>query len=135
MEHTCKNIAELPRIADVLLTTFPTSKVFALYGTMGAGKTTFIKALCKQLHVKDMTNSPSFAIVNEYLTEAGSSVFHFDFYRIKKASEFFDLGCEEYLYSNDYCFIEWPEKIHDLLPETTVVVKISEMNGNRIFNF
>ena len=99
------------------------SKVFAFYGKMGAGKTTFVKAICEALGVEDVVTSPTFAIVNEYKAPEGS-VYHFDFYRIKNLREAYDIGCEEYFYSGYPCFIEWPELIEDLLPEDVVKVCI-----------
>jgi len=98
--------------------------VFAFYGKMGAGKTTFIKAVCEQLGVEDTVTSPTFAIVNEYEAAQGRPIYHFDFYRIKKVSEAYDMGCEEYFYSGHPCFIEWPELIEEVLPEETVNVTI-----------
>lgn len=135
MEFICNDISELPAIASELLIKYPSSRIFAFYGKMGVGKTTFIKALCEKLKVKDVSNSPSFAIINEYLTEKNEPVYHFDFYRIKSISEFFDLGCEEYFYGGDYCLIEWPEKIEECLPDEKVIVQISEKNNKRIFRF
>jgi tRNA threonylcarbamoyladenosine biosynthesis protein TsaE len=117
--------SELPQAADALLKAYPDSRVFACYGQMGAGKTTFIKILCKTLGVPDIVQSPTFAIINEYKRDSGESVFHFDFYRIKKAEEAFDIGYEDYVYSGSYCFIEWPELIEGLLPEDAVRVVIS----------
>lgn len=99
-------------------------RVFAFYGKMGAGKTTFIKAVCEALGVTDVVTSPTFAIVNEYADAAGRPVYHFDFYRIKNLREAYDMGCEEYFYSGNPCFIEWPELIDGLLPEDTVSVTI-----------
>ena len=108
------------------------NKVFAFYGKMGAGKTTFIKAICEELGVEDVVNSPTFAIVNEYTDGNGEPIFHFDFYRIKKESEAYDIGFEEYVYSGHLCFMEWPELIEDLLPEDTVKVCIEELeDGTR----
>ena len=92
---------------------------------MGAGKTTFIKALCNCLEVKDVVQSPTFSIINEYKTRLGESVFHFDFYRIKNLEEVFDIGYEEFFYSGCYCFIEWPDRIEAILPENTVKVTIT----------
>lgn len=135
MEFICNYISELPVIASELLKNHPASRIFAFYGKMGAGKTTFIKSICECLKVKDVSNSPSFGIINEYQTEKDEAVYHFDFYRIKSASEFFDLGCEEYLYSGEYCLIEWPEIIEDLLPEEKVSVYINEQEHKRIFRF
>jgi tRNA threonylcarbamoyladenosine biosynthesis protein TsaE len=120
----CENVHSLDAAASRILTTFSRHRVFALFGNMGAGKTTFIKALCKKLHVKDVVNSPTFAIVNEYLDTNGESVFHFDFYRLKKESEAIDIGYDEYVYSGCYCFMEWPEKIENLLPEGYVSVRL-----------
>ena len=108
-------------------------KIVAFYGSMGAGKTTFIKAICDVLGVTDTVNSPTFAIVNEYLAASGDSIFHFDFYRIKKIEEAYDFGYEDYFYSGDLCLIEWPELIEELLPEDTVRVKIEEIEtGERV---
>jgi tRNA threonylcarbamoyladenosine biosynthesis protein TsaE len=106
--------------------------VFAFYGKMGAGKTTFIKAVCEELGVGDTVTSPTFAIVNEYEAADGRPIYHFDFYRIKKVSEAYDMGCEEYFYSGHPCFIEWPELIEEVLPEDTVVVTIEALpDGGR----
>jgi tRNA threonylcarbamoyladenosine biosynthesis protein TsaE len=106
--------------------------VFAFYGKMGAGKTTFIKAVCEQLGVDDTVTSPTFAIVNEYEAANGRPIYHFDFYRIKKVSEAYDMGCEEYFYSGHPCFIEWPELIEEVLPEETVNVTIEvQPDGER----
>lgn len=111
-------------------------KVFAFYGEMGAGKTTFIKAICENLGVEDMINSPTFSIVNEYLGADGNIIYHMDCYRIEKESEATDIGVTGYLYSGNYCFIEWPEKIERLLPDDIVKVKIAETeNGTRIVEF
>jgi tRNA threonylcarbamoyladenosine biosynthesis protein TsaE len=91
---------------------------------MGAGKTTFIKALCRELGVDDIVQSPTFAIINEYKTRQGNSIFHFDFYRIRKPEEAFDIGYEDYFYSGSYCFIEWPELVESLLPADTIRVTL-----------
>ena len=101
--------------------------VFAFYGKMGAGKTTFIKAVCEVLGVEDVITSPTFAIVNEYRSDlAGELIYHFDFYRIKKLDEVYDMGYEDYFYSGALCFIEWPELIEELLPGNTIKVSIEE---------
>lgn len=107
--------------------------VFAFYGKMGAGKTTFVKAICEELGVEDTITSPTFAIVNEYRSDlAGELIYHFDFYRIKKLDEVYDMGYEDYFYSGAICFIEWPELIEELLPGNTVKVSIEEIeNGER----
>lgn len=116
----------LQEVADQLIDSFENERIFALYGSMGAGKTTFIKALCKTLGSTDNVTSPTFAIVNEYNSGNAFPIYHFDFYRIKKLEEAFDLGYEDYIYSNNYCFIEWPELIDSLLPKKYVEVRISE---------
>ena len=103
-----------------------TSKVFAFYGKMGAGKTTFIKAICEVFGVDDVITSPTFAIVYEYTAASGTPIYHFDFYRIKKIEEVYDMGYEDYFYSNNLCFLEWPELIENLLPGDAVRVTIRE---------
>ena len=107
--------------------------VFALYGKMGAGKTTFIKALCQELGVEDVVTSPTFAVINEYRSDiAGELIYHFDFYRIKKLEEVYDMGYEDYFYSGALCFIEWPELVEELLPGNTIKVTIEELeDGSR----
>ncbi|MDZ7741366.1 MAG: tRNA (adenosine(37)-N6)-threonylcarbamoyltransferase complex ATPase subunit type 1 TsaE [Bacteroidota bacterium] len=126
----CKSLKGLNQIARELLEEYSGKSVFALYGAMGAGKTTFVKALCQELGVIENVSSPTFSIINEYKTDTGSRVFHFDFYRIKKIEEAYDIGYEDYFYSGEYCFIEWPEMIEELLPENCVYLKIEEM-GNQ----
>ncbi|MBP5518322.1 MAG: tRNA (adenosine(37)-N6)-threonylcarbamoyltransferase complex ATPase subunit type 1 TsaE [Bacteroidales bacterium] len=101
------------------------SNIFAFYGKMGAGKTTFIKAICKALGVKDIVNSPTFTIINEYKSSRGFPVYHFDFYRINKIQEAFDIGTEDYFAGNGLCLIEWPEKIEEILPEDHIKVTIT----------
>lgn len=130
MKFTLENI---DKAAAEFLKELGDRKVVAFYGSMGAGKTTFIKAICDVLGVTDTVNSPTFAIVNEYLAASGSSIYHFDFYRIKKIEEAYDFGYEDYFYSGDLCLIEWPELIEELLPEDTVRVKIEEIEtGERV---
>ncbi|MBP5195947.1 MAG: tRNA (adenosine(37)-N6)-threonylcarbamoyltransferase complex ATPase subunit type 1 TsaE [Bacteroidaceae bacterium] len=120
----------LPQAAQQFISNMGNARVFAFYGNMGAGKTTFIKALCECLGVTDTVTSPTFAIVNEY--EGRERVYHFDFYRIRRIEEAYDLGFEEYCYSGHLCFIEWPELIEDLLPEDAVRVNIEALaDGSR----
>ncbi len=108
-------------------------KVFAFYGSMGAGKTTFIKALCEEMGVTETVTSPTFAIINEYRDREGKTIYHFDFYRIRNLREAFDFGYEDYFYSGNLCFIEWPELVESILPENTVKITIRELeNGSRI---
>jgi tRNA threonylcarbamoyladenosine biosynthesis protein TsaE len=119
-----KHIKDLNSIAKLLISAFPGEQIFAFYGKMGAGKTTFIQSVCKALGSEDTVTSPTFALINEYKTGDRKSVFHFDFYRIKDLEEVFDLGYEDYLYNGSYCLIEWPELIEPLLPENIIKVKI-----------
>ena len=111
-------------------------RVFAFYGKMGAGKTTFVKAICEELGVNDVITSPTFAIINEYTSAKDDTIFHFDFYRIKKLEEVYDMGYEDYFYSGALCFIEWPELIEEILPDDAVRVSIAEQeDGSRIVTF
>jgi tRNA threonylcarbamoyladenosine biosynthesis protein TsaE len=125
MELKARNIDELQNVAETILSRQQNHRVFAVRGKMGAGKTTLIKAFCEVLGVEEIVSSPTFALVNEYTDTNGESVFHFDFYRIKKIEEVFDIGYEEYFYSGNYCFVEWPELIEGLLPEGYVTIDIS----------
>ena len=124
------NIQDLDHIEDAareFIKNMGDDTVFAFYGKMGAGKTTFIKALCKLLGVEEEVNSPTFAIINEYRSETTAElIYHFDFYRIKKLEEVYDLGYEDYFYSGALCFIEWPELIEELLPLDAKKVTITE---------
>jgi tRNA threonylcarbamoyladenosine biosynthesis protein TsaE len=131
MKIALTNLSELPEAARKLLDTFNSSRVFAFHGELGAGKTTFIKAACKELGVNDPMSSPSFGIVNEYHRANKESVYHFDLYRLKQLEEAYDIGLPEYLDSGSYCFIEWPEKAEAFLPEETIHVTIRELNGLR----
>lgn len=121
-------------IARMLLEAAGQARVFAIYGEMGAGKTTLIQELCRVLEVRDHVTSPTFNILNEYVTPSGEPVYHFDFYRIRSESEAYDLGYEDYLFSGHYCFIEWPERIHNLLPDTCMRVHIESGDEGRIIS-
>ena len=148
--HDIDNIQQAARqfiegIKNILEPTSNIPKVIAFYGKMGAGKTTFIKALCEELGVEDVITSPTFAIVNEYEVNENSSrytlysslkkIYHFDFYRIKKIEEVYDMGYEDYFYSGNLCLIEWPELIEDLLPEEALCVTIEEQSdGSRLIS-
>ena len=119
-----KNLNDIESAAKEFLATVGDKRHFAFYGPMGAGKTTFIKAVCEQLGTTDTVSSPSFAIINEYNSAAGR-IFHFDFYRIKNLEEAYNLGYEDYFFGSDYCFVEWPEKVEELMPEHFTIVKIT----------
>ena len=137
MEIIIKDMEHIAEAAKEFVAAIGDHRVFAFYGHMGAGKTTFIKAICEELGVEDVITSPTFAIVNEY--EASSSslpIYHFDFYRIKKLEEVYDMGYEDYFYSGALCFIEWPELIEELLPTDAVKVSIDEQeDGSRLVSF
>lgn len=120
---------ELQNAANELIAMFSEERVFAFYGKMGAGKTTFIQCICRALGSPDNVTSPTFALINEYNTMEMDSIFHFDFYRIKALEEAYDLGYEDYIYSGSYCLIEWPEMIESLLPENLVEVKIEVLDN------
>lgn len=124
MEILVENVQGLTDAARQLLVAGADKRVFLFYGDMGVGKTTFIKVICELLGVRDSTSSPTFSIVNEYQSDHGL-VYHFDFYRLRSEQEAFDMGYEEYFYSGNYCFVEWPEKIAGLLPEDAVEVNLS----------
>ena len=119
-----KSLNQLEEVATAFIKQMDNRTVFAFYGEMGAGKTTFIKAVCRLLGVSENITSPTFAIVNEYIAANDSLIYHFDCYRLKNLKEAYDIGAEEYFYSGNVCFVEWPEKIEDLLPANTVNVKI-----------
>lgn len=126
------SIEEINKIARQFIDGMGSNRIFAFYGNMGAGKTTFIKAICEELGVTDTVTSPTFAIINEYTSPTEGSIYHFDFYRIKKLEEVFDMGFEDYFYSGNLCFIEWPELIEDILPAEAVKVTITQLpDGTR----
>ena len=134
MEIRIENIEKIREAAREFVANIGDSTVFAFYGKMGAGKTTFIKAVCEELGVEDVITSPTFAIVNEYRSDAsGELIYHFDFYRVKKIEEVYDMGFEDYFYSGALCFIEWPELCEEVLPEDNVKVTIEESSdGTRV---
>ncbi len=126
------SLDKIDEVARDFLSYYGNERVIAFYGEMGAGKTTFVKALCKALMIEDTVNSPSFAIVNEYHNANDDIVYHFDFYRLKEEEEAYDMGYEDYLYSGNYCMIEWPEKIATLLPKGRLDLHIlEEADGRR----
>lgn len=130
MEINIQSLEQIHEAAKQFVQNMGDNTVFAFYGKMGAGKTTFIKAICEELGVKDVITSPTFAIVNEYRSEETAElIYHFDFYRIKKLDEVYDMGYEDYFYSGAVCFIEWPELIEDLLPGNAVSVTIEDVDG------
>ena len=158
MEIKIQDIQHISEAARTFIEHMPAGTVYAFYGKMGAGKTTFIKALCEELGVEDVITSPTFAIVNEYTMgeegerrkeegerrkdegertkEEGRSIYHFDFYRIKKLEEVYDMGFDDYFYSGNLCFIEWPELVEEILPEDAVRVTIEEgEDGCRLIRF
>lgn len=132
MEITIKSLDTIQEAAKEFINRMGEGKVFAFYGKMGAGKTTFIKALCETLGVKDVITSPTFSLINEYTNGKGNSIYHFDFYRIKKLEEVYDMGYEDYFYSGNLCLLEWPELIEEILPENVIKVTIEEQaDGTR----
>lgn len=136
MEIKIGSLDEIGMAAQEFVAAMGERTVFAFYGKMGAGKTTFIKAVCEELGVEDVINSPTFAIVNEYVDGGGNPIYHFDFYRIKNLQEVLDIGYEDYVYSGNVCFMEWPELIENLLPDDAVKVTIEEeMDGGRKVTF
>lgn len=128
MQFIVDKVEDLAAAAERMIAQYPQERIFLFYGHMGAGKTTFINALCAALEVQDSTSSPTFSIVNEYASAHGP-LFHFDFYRLKDESEALDLGYEEYFYSGNYCFVEWPEKIENLLPSHYLKITIEAIDN------
>lgn len=129
------SLSDLPAVAQSVGEALKRSSLVVFRGEMGAGKTTLITELCRQLGVTDRTGSPTFSIINEYKTEGGGRICHFDFYRINQYWEAIDLGWFDYLESDAICLVEWPEKIETLLPASLITVKISQQSdGNRLFD-
>ncbi|HEX8548216.1 MAG TPA: tRNA (adenosine(37)-N6)-threonylcarbamoyltransferase complex ATPase subunit type 1 TsaE [Cytophagaceae bacterium] len=124
------SLATINNAANSLVTKLGAEKVWLFDGEMGSGKTTLIKEICRVLLVEDNVTSPTFSIVNEYSALQGTNIYHFDFYRIKSEIEAMDIGCDEYFYSGNYCFIEWPSKIPHLLPEKYVTITIDIVDEN-----
>jgi len=131
MRIIIKDKKHLPAAVRKLLHAAGNRKIFAFYGAMGAGKTTIIKSICRELDASDTVTSPTFTLVNEYKTSSGESIFHIDFYRINKQEEVYDFGIEEYLTGDSYCFMEWPELIEELLPQETFKIKIKVEAGDQ----
>lgn len=127
---TIDSLSDLPKVADLVLESLNGRNVVAFFAPMGAGKTTLISTLMETLGSEDIVTSPTFALVNQYYTAEREPVYHFDFYRINSINEAFDMGYEEYFYSGDLCLVEWPEKVEQLLPEDTMVVKIEIIDEN-----
>lgn len=136
-ELVCHSLDDLNKVATRLINQFPDNRIFAFYGEMGAGKTTFIKTICDVLNVDDIASSPTFSLVNVYNRIDNNPVYHFDFYRVKTIEEVYDIGYEDYFFSGQYCFIEWPEMIDSLLPDNVVNVYIDAEEGssNRVIRF
>ena len=133
MKIRITSLDNIREAAKAFLAGMGTSKVVAFYGKMGAGKTTFIKAICEELGVEDVITSPTFALVNEYTAGNGAPVYHFDFYRIKRLDEVYDMGYEDYFYGGNLCLLEWPELIEDILPDDAMRVSIMEQeDGSRV---
>ncbi|HEY4787862.1 MAG TPA: tRNA (adenosine(37)-N6)-threonylcarbamoyltransferase complex ATPase subunit type 1 TsaE [Bacteroidales bacterium] len=136
MKLLLPSLDKLPSVAREFLEKTKGQKQFAFYGNMGVGKTTFIKEICSQLGVLQVVTSPTFAIINEYNTRDNQVVYHFDLYRINKIDELFDFGYEDYIYSSNYCFIEWPERAEEVIPNHVQKVTLSEMpDGGRVIEF
>jgi tRNA threonylcarbamoyladenosine biosynthesis protein TsaE len=134
ISFVCNDLEDLIEAAEILSSYFKDEQVFAFYGGMGAGKTTFIKAICRELGSRDTVSSPTYSIVNEYLDSSGSPIYHFDFYRTKSSEEAISMGFDDYINSGSICLIEWPEKIQSLLPSRYVKVNIKTNEEVRTFD-
>lgn len=137
MKYTLHNINQLPEVAKSILVHNKNTRIFAIYGEMGAGKTTLIKEFCACLKSTNIVSSPTFTLINEYEDDAENPIYHFDLYRLKTIQEAIQIGAEDYFYSNHYCFIEWPDIISSILPEETINIKITvdETTKNRSIEF
>ena len=133
--HNIARLSNLDHVAAKLIDRFPQSRIFAFYGAMGVGKTTFIKSICAALGSTDTVTSPTYSIVNAYETQQGVDIYHFDFYRTKSIEEIYNIGYEEYFFLGAYCLIEWPEKNESLLPSDCIRVFMEFENENRIIRF
>lgn len=134
ISFVCNDLEDLSEAAEILSSYFKEEQVFAFYGGMGAGKTTFIKAFCRELGSRDTVSSPTYSIVNEYLDSSGAPIYHFDFYRLKSSEEAISIGFDDYIHSGSICLIEWPEKIQPLLPSRYVKVNIKTQKEVRTFD-
>jgi tRNA threonylcarbamoyladenosine biosynthesis protein TsaE len=132
--YTASSLDDLDKIARAFLKTFPVGGIFCIQGEMGAGKTTFIHSICRELGL-DFAGSPTFSLVNEYITPEGISLFHFDLYRLKRLEEALDIGIDEYLAHDGYHLIEWPDVIESLIPENAQTVRIKDISGIREISF
>ena len=130
-EINVNGLGDLPDAAEQILEALDGRNVVALYGPMGAGKTTLVREICAQLGSEDTVTSPTFALINRYDTAEGDAIFHFDFYRIERPEEAFDMGYEEYFYSDGLCLVEWPEKVEELLPDDVMKVTITPTSNTR----
>lgn len=125
------SLNDIQNAARNIIKRFGKNKIIAFKGKMGAGKTTLIKAICKELSSEDIITSPTFSLVNEYNRHNGEKIYHFDFYRINSIEELYDFGYEEYIYSDNYCFIEWPEKIENHIPDNTTFIEITAISDSK----
>lgn len=132
MGFVINQINELEKVAQKIIQTYKNQNIWVFEGEMGAGKTTFIKVVCKELGVLSAVQSPTFSLVNEYITDVGDEIFHFDFYRLKNEKEALDFGVEEYFYSGNLCLIEWAEKIPSLIPEQFLKIKITKSEDSEV---
>lgn len=131
VSYEIKNLTELEEVADKIVQLSRDNTVFCFYGNLGAGKTTLIKQICERLNVVDSTSSPTFPIINEYKTKDNQVIYHIDLYRLKSVDEALNIGIEEYLFSNNLCFIEWPDNFESILPTTHIKIKIVKFDNKR----